>query len=1486
MATLTRVWCCFLMAVVGLSFNSLIAHPESSGNTYIIPKMREVIVYEGSKVSVCFDIEYPAGSTFGGPISLSGTIENSAGIFKKSQVDFQIDVNNPCVELKVVAFDREEPQAFVFDVQSAKPKVVVQSNVTIIVRPIPDHRQILFKNDIYIKGLDTSIDGDGSDRVILANTTAIAPFTSFTMAAYDNSSIVAQYSSAYNMMYTGPDTLPENGIMCIVIGDKEVQTYGNIPGVELFFNGQDYSENFAVTNASPNIPDSGSFLDPNNGPFILSLGQGQFYENSAGQINFSGNELFNFGSTNLGDFSSPTDPVPDVNFGTGGDFNVILICDGYLYLCDLQELLGDSGSWGFDAGGAGVDNFDDQTCIDFCDIAEPDCEEVLSDFSVDGCSLSLSIANCSILDDADVTLFYKASGPCEDETGYQQIGEGDIKIIKTSPTTANIVAPVYHNVGCYMIEVICEECNLPIVHYLEVDECCPFSYSTDIQDASCNPTGGVDLEIIGVGTPPFSFEWNNGDTNQNLSMVDAGLYTVTVTDANQCTAIISADIESCCCEYYLDFGGPGLEVADIKVDGLWLSTNSNFSFPYDFGGNNPQNITITDLLVDLSIYEAGSGGSISVQGSAIIIESCRNYQYIVGTNNPGKTLPCENTDVVTISNSCDIVVDPECAVEFDIISNDDCSIDVLIYELQNYSVTLDYSEIGTGVWTAVLADLTYSTQLNYAASGLYRLSGIGDSGCASVIGCEIEHICCECSITSVSFTGDYLDDGEICLGIDSVSFAVTTLGCIGESVVTAELPDGSQVTLDQVANNQYEYVDTIINDEYTGLYSFEVVDEYGCFGEETYNLEAENCTLCNNCEMTMVAYSPSPGLLSVANLYSGCGMMDSFQISWYHDTISVDSKILEMGTSSDNLPMPLYNYPVPSGTMIPVLDWISIDGVFYDEVYPGIGDCFDAVQVEMPNCGQYYTLSYNYTTTDNADVAFDYNIAGESNYILLTFFGYTINDTIKVSHNGTSVFYAAVGSDASPTDLNSTPKTIRLSSYRFMISKDSLDTDMDSLLHVQVISSKLNANTNWQLIIQCTDDYECGSIGTLDVDEIACDYDSINCRYIVQLPRYGVLNPSGLPERTVRRSVPTLVVSNMLCGLQIQAVYDAGVPNCEDEITASADPAAGRFTLDFEDNPSRYTVLKDAIIDSIFSMDINCESYENEEYYSYLRFSVFALSSYCNPSTGDGSSLSYTKNIYIRPCLANFEFDDVEMTITLIRIPILNYQESACADCRTFIQSNLINYINSQIPTVPEWIENLHVNVSSGNFMFLDSTSLSNMVFGSQFIRHTYQAAEICDPNCMQDAYKLVIDDMADGCNNYSLYQSTDPCAGLNDYDQLIYQVSNGIQTYAANEDVEDYFSEKDLTDILENEVKDMDMQLHPNPASTVVNLDYHVSRQGTSIMTIYDSDLRVVDQINYRSNAGSNREKIDISDLNSGLYFVKLQHGTLSMYKKVIVIK
>jgi agmatine deiminase len=71
----------------------------------------------------------------------------------------------------------------------------------------------------------------------------------------------------------------------------------------------------------------------------------------------------------------------------------------------------------------------------------------------------------------------------------------------------------------------------------------PPDISASVNNVACfgQDNGSVNISLSG-GTSPFTFLWSNFSTNQNLTEVVAGNYSLTVTDSNNCTEVYSCEI--------------------------------------------------------------------------------------------------------------------------------------------------------------------------------------------------------------------------------------------------------------------------------------------------------------------------------------------------------------------------------------------------------------------------------------------------------------------------------------------------------------------------------------------------------------------------------------------------------------------------------------------------------------------------------------------------------------------------------------------------------------------------------------------------------------------------------------------------------------------------------------------------------------------------------------------------------------------------------
>jgi hypothetical protein len=68
----------------------------------------------------------------------------------------------------------------------------------------------------------------------------------------------------------------------------------------------------------------------------------------------------------------------------------------------------------------------------------------------------------------------------------------------------------------------------------------------NLTGTSTNPTGGQQNGTatveVGLGNPPFAYLWSNGQTTQTATGLDFGFATVTVTDAQGCTDVLTINV--------------------------------------------------------------------------------------------------------------------------------------------------------------------------------------------------------------------------------------------------------------------------------------------------------------------------------------------------------------------------------------------------------------------------------------------------------------------------------------------------------------------------------------------------------------------------------------------------------------------------------------------------------------------------------------------------------------------------------------------------------------------------------------------------------------------------------------------------------------------------------------------------------------------------------------------------------------------------------
>jgi len=85
--------------------------------------------------------------------------------------------------------------------------------------------------------------------------------------------------------------------------------------------------------------------------------------------------------------------------------------------------------------------------------------------------------------------------------------------------------------------------NCEVVRTYTITQINEIELITDLQSVNCfgNMDGQINTLATG-GTGPYTYAWSNGETTNNISNLNGGIYTLTVTDANGCRLVTNLEI--------------------------------------------------------------------------------------------------------------------------------------------------------------------------------------------------------------------------------------------------------------------------------------------------------------------------------------------------------------------------------------------------------------------------------------------------------------------------------------------------------------------------------------------------------------------------------------------------------------------------------------------------------------------------------------------------------------------------------------------------------------------------------------------------------------------------------------------------------------------------------------------------------------------------------------------------------------------------------
>lgn len=283
----------------------------------------------------------------------------------------------------------------------------------------------------------------------------------------------------------------------------------------------------------------------------------------------------------------------------------------------------------------------------------------------------------------------------------------------------------------------------------------PSALGTFIAKGNVSCPGGSNGAInlfVGGGTAPYSYQWSNGAASQDLSGLPVGVYSVTVTDLNGCTATNSATISepSPITITEVSSDSCGLASLDISVSGggspfyfyqwnngatsqdlvnvppgIYTVTVSNFNGctatdTFSVNAVPPPPTPTISVNGDLALC---SGDSVTLTSSAT-----QDILWNTGDTTASLTVSAGGSYTVSVTDAAgctatsapvDVTVLPDAVISAS--ANPICN---------GQSITLTVNNASSALWST--GDTTLSITVAPSVATAYSVGAVNDSGCAYV----------------------------------------------------------------------------------------------------------------------------------------------------------------------------------------------------------------------------------------------------------------------------------------------------------------------------------------------------------------------------------------------------------------------------------------------------------------------------------------------------------------------------------------------------------------------------------------------------------------------------------------------------------------------------------------------------------------------------------------------------------------------------------
>lgn len=369
----------------------------------------------------------------------------------------------------------------------------------------------------------------------------------------------------------------------------------------------------------------------------------------------------------------------------------------------------------------------------------------------------------------------------------------------------------------------------------------PLTASTNITDVDCynNKTGAIDLTVTG-GTTPYTYKWSNAqsfvlqDTTQDISKLKANIYTVLITDKNNCTFTINSSVNQ-----------PSAALVNTGVinhancfglnDGSITTTTSGGTQPYSYSWSNG------NLTKDITASAAGS--------YTVTVTDAKN---------------CKATGTYSITQ-------PTAALTvYTDLSGVLCKGDA------TGKIATKVGG-GTAPYTYAWSNGSTDNHIHHVVAGSYTLTVTDAQGCTAFTGATVPE-----PASALTFTPTVTN--PTCYGYSDGKIVIAING--GVQPYTMNWGNQNEIKLNHPSET--------INELASGNYFVRVKDKNGCISEQTISMGQPTPLITTTTQTNVACYNGATGSIDLTIQ----GATPNYTVTWSNGQLTEDVQNLIAGNYS------------------------------------------------------------------------------------------------------------------------------------------------------------------------------------------------------------------------------------------------------------------------------------------------------------------------------------------------------------------------------------------------------------------------------------------------------------------------------------------------------------------------------------------------------------------------------------------------------------